>query len=154
MSLCGKLVSELPINASAEKCYKIFKDNCKHMPNITPKFIQQVDVHDGDWDTHGHGSIKIWNYFADGKPEVLKEQVEYDDAKLKITMRGIEGSPFRDYKFFKPIFQYVPKSDNPNHCLAILTIEYEKLNDSSPYPYKYIEIMNGITKDMESNPSF
>lgn len=64
MSLCGKLVSELPINASAEKCYKIFKDNCKHMPNITPKFIQQVDVHDGDWDTHGHGSIKIWNYFA------------------------------------------------------------------------------------------
>ena len=64
MSLGGKLVSELPVNASAEKCYKIFKDNCKHMPNITPKFIQQVDVHDGDWDTHGHGSIKIWNYFA------------------------------------------------------------------------------------------
>lgn len=62
MSLVGKLVSELEINASAEKYYKLFKDQAFHMPNVSPKIIQEVEVHEGDWDNHGHGSIKIWKY--------------------------------------------------------------------------------------------
>ena len=62
MSLIGKLVSELEINAPAEKFYKIFKHQCFHVPNITPKFIQQVEIHDANWDDHDHGSIKTWYY--------------------------------------------------------------------------------------------
>ena len=81
----------------------------------------------------------------------MKEQVEFDDVNRKVTLIGLEGSAFKYYKKFIPIYQFVPKGDDPNHCLAILTIEYEKLNHSSPYPYKYIEIMNGMTKDMESH---
>lgn len=62
MSLAGKLVSQIEIKAPAEKYYQIFKDKCFHVPNISPKFIQQVELHEDDWENHGHGSIKTWNY--------------------------------------------------------------------------------------------
>ncbi|XP_022155164.1 MLP-like protein 329 [Momordica charantia] len=150
MSLAGKIVSELEINAPAEKYYKVFKDQCFHVPNISPKFIQQVDVHEGDWDSHDHGSIKIWNYTtADGEVGVFKERVEFHDDKLTVVLVGLEGDVFKHYKTFKPSYQVVPKG--PRHCLALMTIEYEKLDDGSPYPYKYIDLMNGITKDIESH---
>ncbi|XP_022150052.1 MLP-like protein 328 [Momordica charantia] len=149
MSLCGKFVSELEINAPAEKYYKIFKDQAFHVPNISPNIIQQIQVHEGDWDSHGHGSIKIWNYTIDGKTEVFKERVEFDDEKFAVTLVGLEGDVFNHYKTFKGIYQVVPK--DPEHSLAVLTLEYEKLDDGSPYPYKYLDLMNNITKDIESH---
>ncbi|XP_023551289.1 MLP-like protein 329 [Cucurbita pepo subsp. pepo] len=149
MSLVGKLVSELEINAPAEKYYKVFKDQCFHVPKITPKIIQHVEIHDGDWDSHDHGSIKTWHYTVDGKSEIFKERVEFHDEKFTVVLVGLEGDVFNHYKTFKPVYQVVPKG--PSHCLAVLTIEYEKLDDGSPYPYKYIDLMNGITKDIESH---
>ena len=62
MALAGKLVSEVKINVAAEKYYKIWKHEVSHVPKICPKYIQKVEVHEGDWDSHGHGSVKIWHY--------------------------------------------------------------------------------------------
>lgn len=62
MSLIGKLVSELEINVAAEKYYRVFKEKAFHVPTISPGIFQQVEVHDGDWDDHGHGSVKTWKY--------------------------------------------------------------------------------------------
>ncbi|KAA0035387.1 MLP-like protein 328 [Cucumis melo var. makuwa] len=148
MSLAGKLVSELELNVSADKYYNVFKDKVCHIPNISD-IINKVEVHEGDWDNHGHGSIKIWNYTVDGKPEVFKEQVEFDDEKLAVTLIGLEGDVFEHYKTFKGTYQVVPKDSE--HCLAILTLEYEKLKDDSPYPYKYLDLMNKLTKDIEAH---
>ncbi|XP_022158648.1 MLP-like protein 328 [Momordica charantia] len=148
-NLAGKLVSEIEINAIAEKYYKVFKYQSFNLPNISPKFIQRVEVQGGDWDSHGHGSVQIWNYTTpDCEAEVYKDRVEFDDEKLAMIMIGFEGDVFNLYKTFNATYQAVPKS--PNYCLAILSIEYEKLNDSAPYPYKYLDIMNGVTKDIES----
>ncbi|XP_022155179.1 MLP-like protein 328 [Momordica charantia] len=149
MSLVGKLVSELEINAAAEKFYKVFKDQAFHVPNISPNFVQQVEVHEGDWDNHGHGSIKTWKYTVDGKAEVLKEKVEFNDEKMAMTVVGLEGDVFDHYKVFNATYQVVSKG--PQHSLAVLTLEYEKLDDGSPYPYKYLDLMNAITKDIESH---
>ncbi|XP_023553763.1 MLP-like protein 328 [Cucurbita pepo subsp. pepo] len=149
MSLRGKFVSELELNAAAHKYYKLFKHQVSHIPNISPGIFKNVEVHEGDWDTHGHGSIKIWNYNIDGKDEVFKEQVEFDDEKLSVTLIGLEGDVFEHYKTFKGIYQVVPKG--PEHCLAVLTLEYEKLDDGSPYPYKYLDLMNNLTRDIESH---
>lgn len=62
MALDGKIVSQFQIKVSAQKFYKILKDLCFHIPTISPKVINQVEIHGGDWDNHGHGSVKIWNY--------------------------------------------------------------------------------------------
>lgn len=62
MSLVGKLVSQIDINIAAEKFYKLFKDQSYHIPNKVTPIFQNVEVHEGDWKDHGHGSIKVWNY--------------------------------------------------------------------------------------------
>ena len=66
-----------------------------------------------------------------------------------MVLVGMEGDVFNYYKSYKSTFQVVPKDDN--HCQAVMTIEYEKIDDASPYPYKYIHLMNTVTKDIESH---
>lgn len=61
MSIVEKCVSELEINAPAHIFYNFMKDQVFHFPKICPNNIQKVEVHEGDWDTYGHGSIKTWN---------------------------------------------------------------------------------------------
>ncbi|KGN49616.1 MLP-like protein 328 [Cucumis sativus] len=147
MALVGKLVNQIEIKTSAEKYYKLFKHHIHHLPDITPIF-QQVTVHDGDWDSHGHGSIKVWNYTVDGKAEVFKERVVYDDKNFAVTVVGIEGDVFNHYKSFQGTYQVVPKDSK--HCFAVLTVEYEKLDHSCPDPNKYLVLMTNVSKDIES----
>lgn len=58
--LKGKVETEIEIKAPAEKFYNIFRSRAHHVPNISSGSIQRVQVHEGDWETHG--SIKSWNY--------------------------------------------------------------------------------------------
>ena len=60
MALSGKLEADIEIKASAEKYFKIIKSQCEHLPNISSSNIQGVDLHEGEWDTHG--SVKLWKY--------------------------------------------------------------------------------------------
>lgn len=79
----------------------------------------------------------------------MKEKVEFNDEKMAMTVVGLEGDVFDHYKVFNATYQVVSKG--PQHSLAVLTLEYEKLDDGSPYPYKYLDLMNAITKDIESH---
>jgi hypothetical protein len=63
-SLKGKLETEIEIKADPQKFYEIFKKQAHQVPNATDH-IQAVEVHEGDWETHG--SVKLWNYTV-GKP--------------------------------------------------------------------------------------
>ena len=62
-NLKGKIESEVEIKSSSEKYYNFFKTP-HHVPNVAGDHIQGVDMHEGDWDSHGHGSVKIWQYTA------------------------------------------------------------------------------------------
>ncbi|XP_038893256.1 MLP-like protein 329 [Benincasa hispida] len=149
MALIGKLVSELEIHSNANKFYNFFKHQIFHIPSLSPKLIQKVKVHEEDWNTHAHVSTKIWIYTIDGKAEVFKERVEFDDKKLVMTLVGLEGGVFKHYKTFKLTYQIVPKE--PERSLVILILEYEKLDDGSTYPYKYTDLLSNIIKDIESH---
>ncbi|KAK7836097.1 MLP-like protein 28 [Quercus suber] len=146
MSLKGKVGTEIEIKSPPEKFYNIFKSQAYHVPNAAPNHIQGVDVHEGDWETHG--SVKIWKYTAEGESGVFKEKVELDDANRSVTLVGIEGDVMKDYKTFKPIYQVVPKGTG---SLAKLSIEYEKLREDVPAPNKYVTLMVNITKDLDAH---
>lgn len=73
----------------------------------------------------------------------------FDDEKQMVTKIGLEGDAFHHYKGIKFIYQIVPKGRNLS--LLTLTIEYEKLDDSSPHPYAYIDLLISMMKDMESH---
>ncbi|KAL0540230.1 hypothetical protein IC582_024463 [Cucumis melo] len=149
MTLAGKLVSEVEINTPPHRFYKLFKEQIASIPNISPNLIQNVQIHDGDWSKHGHGSIKLWNYTIDNRAEVVKERVEFDDKKLVIRVVGLEGDVFEHYKTFIGTYQVIPKG--PNRSGIIFTLEYEKLRDGPPYPQKYHEAMNSLAKDIEAH---
>ena len=75
--------------------------------------------------------------------------MEFDDEKLAVTLVGLEGDVFEHYKTFKATHLVVSKG--PEHSSVVLTLEYEKLGDGSPYPYKYLDLMNNLAKDIESH---
>ncbi|KAL4017088.1 hypothetical protein IC575_024762 [Cucumis melo] len=149
MALVGKLESEIEVNTPPHRFYKLFKEQIADIANISPKLIQKIKHHDGDWSKHGHGSVKVWNYTIDDSAEVFKERVEFDDKKLVIRMVGLEGDVFKHYKTFIATYQVVPKG--PGRSAIIFTLEYEKLHDGPPYPNKYHEAMKGLAKDIEAH---
>ena len=59
-NLKGKVETEIEIKASPEKFYNMFTKTAHHVPNAAGNHIKGVEVHEGDWDTHG--SVKFWNY--------------------------------------------------------------------------------------------
>lgn len=75
--------------------------------------------------------------------------MELDDEKLMVTKIAVEGDAFQYYKGIKFIYQIVPKGRNLS--LLTLAIEYEKLDDSLPHPYRYIDLLISMMKDMESH---
>ena len=62
-NLKGKVETEIELKCSADQYYDIWKTP-HHVPHAAGDHIQGVDMHEGDWDSHGHGSIKIWQYTA------------------------------------------------------------------------------------------
>ncbi|MDK0841582.1 MLP family protein, partial [Clostridium perfringens] len=99
------------------------------VPTATSRNIQAVALHEGDW--HTHGAIKIWNYTIDGKPEVFKEKVEFDDANMTFYLHGLEGDLFKDLKVYRPIWKIVPKNKG---SVAKIALEYERMNEDAPIP--------------------
>ncbi|KAK2635472.1 hypothetical protein Ddye_030264 [Dipteronia dyeriana] len=147
MALSGKLEADIEIKASAEKYFNIFKSQCQHLPNISSSNLQGVDLHEGDWDTHG--SVKLWKYTVEGREESYKEKIEIDDENLAVTLVGLEGDVFKNYKSWKATFQATPKGEGNSVIKHIL--EYEKLNQDVPVPNPYLDFIVRISKDIASH---
>lgn len=60
MALQGKVETEFEIKASADQFYNVFRSQAHQVPNATPDHIQGIEVHEGDWETHG--AVKSWKY--------------------------------------------------------------------------------------------
>ncbi|XP_010476570.1 PREDICTED: MLP-like protein 328 [Camelina sativa] len=147
MGKSGTYVTDVPLKGSAEKHYKRWKSENHLFPDAIGHHIQGVTVHEGDWDTHG--AIKSWNYTCDGKQEVFKEKREFDDKKMTVTFRGLDGHVMEQLKVYDVIFQFVPKS--VEGCLCKVTMIWEKRNEDSPEPIKYMKFATSLAIDMDDH---
>ncbi|KAL5761030.1 hypothetical protein ACOSQ2_019868 [Xanthoceras sorbifolium] len=145
MSLAGKIEVDVELKASGDQFYKIFSNEVHQMPNASSK-IQAVDLHEGDWKTPG--SIKLWKYIIDGKTEIFKERVHFDDKDKCITMDGVEGHVLEKYKKYKGIFQVINKDEGG---LVKLTLEYEKHKAADEAPYPYLDFVAGLIRDIDAH---
>ncbi|CAL1386846.1 unnamed protein product [Linum trigynum] len=147
--MSGKLTAEVELHGPPAKFYNVFRKTAHHIPTHTPSHIQAVQVHDGDWESHG--CIKFWIYTCEGKIEVFKEKVEFDDAKKTVKLNGLEGDAMKIYKVYNPIFEFVDGAGaGGKQGVAKLAIEYEKLDPSFPPPTKYMDFMIGLTKEVDA----
>ncbi|CAN0839679.1 MLP-like protein 328 [Linum grandiflorum] len=147
-AMSGKLEAEVELKAPPAKFYNIFRKTAHHVPTHAPSNIQDVKVHEGDWDCHD--TIKIWNYTCEGKQEVFKEKVEFDDANKTAKLVGVDGDVMKIYKVYNVIYHLVPKADDPDRGVCKLTIEYEKLNPDVPPPTKYMDFVVSLTKNLDA----
>ncbi|KAM2329981.1 hypothetical protein ACFX1X_020875 [Malus domestica] len=124
MVLHGKIGTEIEIKAPADKLYNMFK-SAHLIPNISNTHIKGVDVHEGDWETHG--SIKIWKY----------------------ELVVLRSSYTHSYKSFKGVYKFTQKDEST--CIANLWIEYEKLNENVEAPDRYVGLMIKLVQDLDAH---
>jgi len=60
MSLSGKISTELPVHATAEKWFNTFTNQLHHIQHVTGK-IHGAKLHEGD-DWHTNDSVKHWTF--------------------------------------------------------------------------------------------
>ncbi|KAJ0038686.1 hypothetical protein Pint_22294 [Pistacia integerrima] len=147
MAESGKLEVDLEIQAPAEKYYHIFKIQSHHLPNIASNNVKGVDLHEGDWDKEG--SIKTWKYTVEGRDETYKEKIEVDDQKKSVTLVGLDGDVFKNYKNWKATFQATPEDEKS--CVVKHILQYEKLNENVPEPHAYLDFMVKVTQDIAAH---
>ncbi|XP_022155190.1 MLP-like protein 43 [Momordica charantia] len=147
MSLKGKLEADVEISASASKFHEMFHKKPHHISNASVDKIQDCQLHDGDWGKVG--SIICWNYFHAGKPEVAKQVIEaVDEEKNLITFKMIEGDIMDHYKNFKFTMQATPKGKG---SVVHWTLEYEKLHENIPDSYSLLELVMGMSRDIDAH---
>ncbi|CAN1780455.1 MLP-like protein 328 [Linum perenne] len=142
-AMSGKLEAEVELKAPPAKFYNVFRQTAHHVPNHAPSNIQDVQLHQGDWDCHH--AIKIWHYtcgkfyllyliIIEIRPEIKPvkgegrgvqgKSREFDDAKKTAKLIGVDGDVMKIYKVYNVIYKVIPKG-NGEHGVAKLAIEYE-----------------------------
>lgn len=58
--LKGKLDTEVELKSSAHEFFNFWRGQVHQTPNHTPANVQEIKLHEGDWESSG--SIKIWHY--------------------------------------------------------------------------------------------
>ncbi|KAK2635474.1 hypothetical protein Ddye_030266 [Dipteronia dyeriana] len=145
MDLAGKLEVDVELKASGDEFYKIFSNQVHQMPTASSR-IQAVDLHEGDWETPG--SIKLWKYTIDGKTEVFKERIHFDDKDKCIIMDGVGGHALEKFKKYKGIFQVINKDEGG---LVKLTLEYEKHKEADEPPSQYLDFVAALIRDIDEH---
>ncbi|CAF2130976.1 BnaA03g46170D [Brassica napus] len=147
MATSGTYVTEVPLKGTAEKHYKRWKSENHLFPDTIGHYIQNVTVHEGEWDSHG--GIKIWNYTLDGKQEVYKEKREIDDENKTMTARGLEGHVMEHFKVCDIVVQFIPKTEDS--CVGKITMIWEKRNDEVPEPSSYMKLVKSMVSEMQEH---
>ncbi|BAT89658.1 hypothetical protein LR48_Vigan08g049700 [Vigna angularis] len=148
MSLTGKISTELPVYATADKWFHIFSKKLHHVQHVAGK-VHGTKLHQGD-DWHTNDSVKHWTYTLDGKTVTCLESIESVDEENKRIKYNVFGEAVDDkYKTLKIIFEAIEKEGGK--AAIKWTIEYEKLREDVHPPYGYLELYDHIIKDVDAH---
>ncbi|TKY68677.1 MLP protein 31 [Spatholobus suberectus] len=147
MVLKGKVVTEIEIRSSAVQFFNVFANQLHNLQNISGG-VHHGKLHEGDW--HDIGSVKSWTLTTEGKVETMKESIEAIDEENKlITFKFFDGEIGKNYKLFRLHVQGIDKEEGGS--IAKWTIEYEKLNEDIPPPYRYLDVITTTTTDIDAH---
>ncbi|KAJ1427919.1 START-like domain superfamily [Sesbania bispinosa] len=145
--LTGKVTTESGIRSPAHKFFNVFAKQLHDLHNIVER-VHEGKVHQGDW--HGIGSIKNWTIIVDGKVETCKESIEaIDEKNMTATYNLYDGEMSKNYKIFKWTLQVIDKEGVGG--VVKWTFDYEKLNEEIPPPYRYLDYISALTKDVDAH---
>ncbi|OWM83507.1 MLP-like protein 329 [Punica granatum] len=138
--------SDVELKSPADKFFKRLSSELHHLPNASD-IIHGVEVHDGDFKTHG--SVKSWSYSIDGRKEIFKEKFEIDEGNMTVSMVALGGHILEQYKSYKIVYNVFP---NEGDKLVVLKIKlvYEKFKETDPDPNNYLRFLVSVFKDLDN----
>ncbi|XP_058184353.1 kirola-like [Rhododendron vialii] len=112
---------------------------------MSPGNIRNVEFPQGNWGTVG--SVIVWHYNQDGKEKTDKAHLEVIDEENKLmTLTAVEGDLLQQYKTYRVTMQVDTKGENHS---GIWALEYEKLSEDVEDPTTFMDMLVGVTKDIE-----
>ncbi|CAI9275957.1 unnamed protein product [Lactuca saligna] len=145
MALSTK-TNQVKIKSDCDAFHQLWKANPNQVPTLTPTYIQNCQVHEGE--VGNLGCCLVWNYFHDGKDRVGKTiTTDFNEGKKSVTFKVVEGDLMDLYKTFVIHIQ-VDKDGSDN--IVTWTVEYEKLNPNVPDPDTLMEFYEKVTRDIEA----
>ncbi|KAK9671459.1 hypothetical protein RND81_12G031400 [Saponaria officinalis] len=147
MGITGTLAVEVDIKSGGDVFHEIFSTRPHHVATMSPN-IHGCDVHDGEFGKPG--SVIFWEYtLLDGKKCVAKEIIEKIDEENKLVrFKIIEGDLLKEFKSFTLSVHVLPRGE----LTGVQWIaEFEKIDDSGPYPTKLMDFLISVTKDIEKH---
>ncbi|KAH9624043.1 hypothetical protein KSS87_019112 [Heliosperma pusillum] len=148
MRVIGKFEVEVDIEGGGgDVFHEIFSTRPHDISAISPANIHGVEVHEGDFGKPG--SVLLWNYTIEGKKCVAKQIVEVIDEENKLVrFKKIDGDLLKEFKSITLTLHVVPRGD----LTGVKWIaEFEKIDESMPYPTKLLDLCIAITKDIETH---
>ncbi|MCL7024364.1 hypothetical protein MKW94_001659 [Papaver nudicaule] len=126
----------------------MFTHDVEGLPEVLPRIISGTKVIEGNWVSTG--CVKEWNYIIDGKPLSVKEKTTLvDDTTRTIVHSVFDGEIIEVYKKLDATLCVTPNATG-HGCLVHWTIEYEKVNEDCPTPIAYLDLVDKMTKDLDS----
>ncbi|CAI9096001.1 OLC1v1032061C1 [Oldenlandia corymbosa var. corymbosa] len=146
-NLVGKLEGELKLNSNPDEFFHSIGGKAHQLPDLINHKIPSIELHEGDWKTEG--SIKNWTYVIDGKVEVYKERMKFDEETKTVTAEAIDGDCMKHYKNYVVTAKVVTNEDGSG--AVKYSVDYEKLNENEPTPTKYLEWIGHMLKDLDAS---
>ncbi|KAF7131611.1 hypothetical protein RHSIM_Rhsim09G0094800 [Rhododendron simsii] len=145
MGLKGKMVRKVEIKSDGDMFLENYRYNPQHFSKMSPGNVRNVDFPQGDRGTVG--SVIVWQYNQDGKGKTDKTLVEVIDEENKLmTLTVVEGDLLQQYKTYRVSIQVDTKGEKHS---VIWTVEYEKLSGDIEDPTTFMDMLVGVTKDIE-----
>ncbi|KAK7342956.1 hypothetical protein VNO80_25915 [Phaseolus coccineus] len=130
MSLSGKISTELPVHATADKWFHTFTNQLHHIQHVADK-VHGAKLHE------------------EGKAVTCHESIESVDEQKKRIVFKIYGEAIDDkYKVFKFTFEAIERDDG--RAAIKCSVEYEKISEEVHPPYAYLEFYDHVIKDVDA----
>ncbi|KAJ0096008.1 hypothetical protein Patl1_15451 [Pistacia atlantica] len=146
MALSGQMKADVEFKAPADKVFEFYTLTPYHMTKTSPKYIQSVDLLEGQWGKDG--CVYNWNFLLDGKTAFNMEKVAIDDKSKSVTYKTIEGTVLKMFKSFKICIEVTPRDEG---SVLHWTLEYEKLNANVEDPKPMLHVVVDTCKDVDAH---
>ncbi|CAH1418408.1 unnamed protein product [Lactuca virosa] len=148
MALSGKLIGYVEISKKGDVFHDLFTHNPNEIAVISPDKIHACELVDGDRGTVG--SLVHWHYSHEGKKKIDKAVIEAVNEENHMIVFNLVGGDLVDDKFktMKVILHTEKKGDAQ---VITLTLEFEKLDTSVPYPTSFMDWFCHMLKDIDAH---
>ncbi|KAH9619159.1 hypothetical protein KSS87_022912 [Heliosperma pusillum] len=180
MAQTQRVEGGIELKCDADKFFEIWARKPYLAASMSPDKHPKIELHEGDWysigsiltwnyvlgssnllcvptsgvhrmsKAYGLMSLKHESVADDGERSFVRTKIEeIDEKNNSVSYNVVDGQVFKTfYKSFKPKVEATQKS---GFCVVKWSFEFEKKNEATPEPTKYLDFLLGCAKDIDAH---